>query len=167
MTDTRDTVFIDNTANNNGNWGFYLDDTHSCNFSRNIASESQGLSGFRVEDSSDNRFVNNTACDNQDYGFALMNATDSLFTNNTVKNNGAHGFLVTYYSSYNTITFNTIEGNGGDCIFVSSTCVGNTIANNECDDPEVEIAGFELPLTLLGICGIIFIDKVYRLKSIA
>lgn len=150
LANSESNIVINNTAINNGDYGFLIEDSHYNNFTHNTAIGNP-LDGFRVSDSIQNRFYQNTAEGNTEYGFQLLNATHSTLTNNTILNNGGHGILLTYYSSYNTITLNTIHGNGEDCIYESPTCVGNTIANNDCDQSSDGIPGFQWLISLLGL----------------
>ena len=151
LKNARFNVITDNVANDNGDYGFLVEYAHFNNFTHNNA-DGNPVDGFRSSDSSHNNFINNTVNDSGGFGFHFNNATYSKLINNTVTNNAEHGILVTYYSSYNTITYNTIRGNGWDCIFQDSTSIGNIITNNECDQTENGgIPGFELHLIFLSI----------------
>ena len=148
---SQDIIVLNNTANNNGDYGFLIEDTHNANYSQNTAKNNPG-DGFDVEDSTNIRLVNNTADSNTGYGFQFDNVSFSTLFNNTVLNNGKHGILLTYYSSDNLITLNTIRGNGWDCIYESPTCENNIIENNKCDQPGGGgIPGFQWLISLFGL----------------
>ncbi|TFG04242.1 MAG: right-handed parallel beta-helix repeat-containing protein, partial [Promethearchaeota archaeon] len=116
-------IVTNNVANANGDYGFLVEYAHLNNFTHNRA-HGNPVSGFRATNSITNHFINNTVTGSGEHGFQLINASQSHLLNTTITNNGYHGILVTYHSSYNTIMYNTIQGNGWDCIFQDSTSIG-------------------------------------------
>ncbi|TFF89472.1 MAG: hypothetical protein EU549_00440, partial [Promethearchaeota archaeon] len=80
-------------------------------------------------------------------------ASHSTLINNTIKNNVKHGIIITYYSTYNTIKYNTILGNGWDCIFESTGTANNIIEDNICDDTDetTPIPGYQLMLIISAL----------------
>lgn len=133
LDNTENMLVINNTANNNGDYGFLIENTHHSNFSKNTANGNP-VDGFKCYDCLYNNFNNNSVIGNSGYGFQLFNVSHSSLINNSIKNNGGHGILITYYSTYNTIQYNTILGNDGRCIFESSGSANNVIEDNICDD---------------------------------
>ena len=156
-------VVENNVANDNGDYGFLVEYAHFNNFTYNSA-DGNPVDGVRCSNSIYNNFINFTVNDSGHHGFDLTNASHSKLINNTVTNNGEHGFLITYYSSYNTITFNTMRNNGWMCLFQdTSTCTGNIIANNDCDEAgDGGVPGFGGFFAFLGILLLIYVAILLR-----
>ena len=97
-------------ATGTGNAGIYLKGADHCNISDNTASGNWG--GIYMEDSSNNRLLNNSASNNGNYGIHLENADDNIIACNWVHNNTDAGFYLTSGSIGNNIISNNIIANG-------------------------------------------------------
>jgi parallel beta-helix repeat protein len=152
LDNTENMLVINNTANNNGDYGFLIEYTHHSNFSENTANGNP-VDGFKCWDCLYNNFYNNSVIGNSGYGFQLFNVSHSSLINNTIKNNGDHGIIITYYSTYNIIKYNTILGNDGRCIFESTGAANNIIEDNVCDYTEETspIPGYQFILIISAL----------------
>ena len=98
-------TIINNTANSNSKYGFYLE-------------------GY----SNSNNLTNNIANSNTQRGFSLYTSDYNNLTNNIANSNGKYGIYL-YYSDYNDLTSNTADSNNEIGIYVPNSNHNNLINN--------------------------------------
>ena len=130
-------TLIGNTASNNDYHGIYIVGSNDNTLENNAANSNQYSDGYysdgiRLDSSSDNILLNNTALNNAGDGIGLYDSSSNTLTGNTALQN--YGGIYLDSSSNNTLLNNTASNNNGDGIYLWKGSSGNLIYNNYLDN---------------------------------
>jgi len=156
-------TLIGNEAHGNGNSGILMKPSNYNTLLNNTAT-GNWYHGIRMENSINNTLYFNIANNNYGNGFHLNNADYCNLTLNTANSNQMYGVELTFSSSQNIITFNTLKSNEIDCLYESDSCSGNIIQNNICVTGGDGVPGFLWIFALLSLILLLFQNQASKRK---
>jgi parallel beta-helix repeat protein len=146
ITNTQRSLFRANTAFQNTDEGFDIENSDGNLFIRNVTDGGEGFiqrDGFDLDNSHENLFVENMAMRHVRNGIELDFCDNNVFEGNTVQRNRNHGFSVDA-SDANTFSRNTANNNGDNGFDIENFSSRNTFFNNSAGEtPETRNANFD------------------------
>ena len=121
-----------NYANNNDQFGIYIDSNDDLAITQNFATGNE-LYGIYLENATDIDIIGNIISNNRGYGILLNNSEGNNLRENIISNNPVGVYFNS--SNNNVVIDNTLTGNTEDFIEVDSQ--GNDFGDEETETPPV------------------------------